>query len=122
MSEGCTVTFDNLFTSLPVLDELSELGIRGVGTLCQNRLQNVPVQSRLSLKKEDRGTYDFASDNRGNMIDSWNNTAIVTVKANYIKCLPESAINRWSELEEKKIQICMPKPLQIYNRRMGGVD
>ena len=52
LSEGCTVTFDNLFTSLPFPDELSELRIGGCGTLCQNRVQNDPVQSKL-LKKED---------------------------------------------------------------------
>ena len=43
LSEGCTVTFGNLFTSHPLLDELSELGIGGLGTLRQNHLQNVPV-------------------------------------------------------------------------------
>ena len=30
---GSTVTFDNLFTSLPFLDELTELGIGALGTL-----------------------------------------------------------------------------------------
>ena len=54
--EGCTVTFDNLFTSLPFVDELSELKIGGLGTLSQNRVQNAPVQSKLSVKKEDCGT------------------------------------------------------------------
>ena len=30
---GSVVTFDNLFTSLPLLDELTELGIGAIGTL-----------------------------------------------------------------------------------------
>ena len=34
------VTFDNLFTSLPLLDSLTEKGIGGLGTIRQNRLQN----------------------------------------------------------------------------------
>ena len=33
LSSGCTLTFDNLFTSLPLLDELSKRGIGGLGTL-----------------------------------------------------------------------------------------
>ena len=62
--EGCTITFDNLFTSLLFLDELSELRIGGFGTLRQNRLQNAPVLSKLLLKREDRGAYDFTRNNR----------------------------------------------------------
>ena len=34
---GSAATFDNLFTSLPLLDELTELGIGALGTLRQNR-------------------------------------------------------------------------------------
>ena len=30
---GSTVTFDNLFTSLPLLDDLTELGIGALSTL-----------------------------------------------------------------------------------------
>ena len=33
---GSTVTFDNLFTSLPLLDDLTKLGICALGTLQQN--------------------------------------------------------------------------------------
>ena len=33
LSEGCTVTFVNLFRSFPLLVELSELRIGGLGTL-----------------------------------------------------------------------------------------
>ena len=45
VSEGRAVTFDNMFTSLSFLDELSELRIGDFGTLRQNRVQNASVQS-----------------------------------------------------------------------------
>ena len=37
------VFFDNLFTSLPLLYKLSEMGIGGTGTLQQNRLGPIPL-------------------------------------------------------------------------------
>ena len=48
---GSTVTFDNLFTSLPLLDELTELGIGALGTLQQNRS---PGRSKKPSKETQR--------------------------------------------------------------------
>ena len=70
LSEGPTVTFDNLFTSLSFLDELSKLIIGGLGALRQNCVQNAPVQSKLSLKKEHCRTYNFTSNNWRSIIAS----------------------------------------------------
>ena len=57
LSSGCTLTFDNLFTSLPLLDELSKRGIGGLETLRQNRLENTPVPTKQLMKKTIRGSY-----------------------------------------------------------------
>jgi len=43
---GCEVFFDNLFTTFPLLDKLSEIGIAGAGTVRQNRLFKVPNAHR----------------------------------------------------------------------------
>ena len=48
---GSTVTFDNLFTLLPLLDELTELGIGAVA-------------NKTTLAKKPRGSYDFATDGK----------------------------------------------------------
>ena len=55
---GSTVTFDHLFTSLPLLDELTELGIGALGTPRQNRF-HAPVGNKTTLPKKPRGSYDF---------------------------------------------------------------
>ena len=52
LDKGNIVTFDNLFTSLPLLDKLTEKGIGGLGTLRQNRLQNAPLKEEELRKKE----------------------------------------------------------------------
>ena len=59
-----TVTFDNLFTSLPLLDALTELGIGSLGTLWQKRLNGTPVANNATLAKKPRGSYDFATDGK----------------------------------------------------------
>ena len=56
---GSTITFDNLFTSLPLLDELTELGIGALGTLQQNCFH---VANKTTLANKPRGSYDFATD------------------------------------------------------------
>ena len=58
---GSAVTFDNLFTSLPLLDELTERGIGALGTLRQNRFHGAPVANKTTQAKKPRGSYDFAT-------------------------------------------------------------
>ena len=43
---GSAVTFDNLFTSPPLPDELAELGIGTLGTLPQSRFHDSPVANK----------------------------------------------------------------------------
>ena len=53
---GSTITFDNLFTSLLLLDELTELGIGALGTLVrQKRFRGAPVANKTTLAKKPRG-------------------------------------------------------------------
>ena len=103
LSSGCTLTFDNLFTSLPLLDELSKRGIGGLGTLRQNRLENIPVPTKQLMKKTIRGSYQGATDNHGNTMVIWHDAAVVTCASNYAKALPESFVKRWSKTKKRKL-------------------
>jgi hypothetical protein len=49
---------DNLFTSFPLLEKLSEMGIGGTGTVRQNRLHKIPIikKKELEHKTMARGT------------------------------------------------------------------
>ena len=46
---GPTVTFDNLFTLLPLLDDLTELGISAFGIIRENRFHGTPVVNKTTL-------------------------------------------------------------------------
>ena len=68
VSSGSSVTFDNFFTSFPLLDELSKRGIGGLGTIRQNRLENAAIPSKQAMKKTERDFYDCSTDTRGNAV------------------------------------------------------
>jgi hypothetical protein len=55
---GSEVYVDNLFTSFPLLDQMSGMGIGLTGTIRQNRLHRVPLTKKKDLEKRDvaRGT------------------------------------------------------------------
>ena len=55
MNFHLTVTLDNLFTSLALLNHLSENGIDGTGTLTANRTDHCPIKDLKVIGKEDRG-------------------------------------------------------------------
>ena len=44
--------FDNIFTTFPLLDKLSEMGITGTGTVRQNRLFRLPIASKKDVIKK----------------------------------------------------------------------
>ena len=92
MLSGSSVTFDNRFTSLILLDELTKRGIGGLGTIRQNRLKNAAVSLNKNMKRTERVTYDCAIDDHGNAVVTWHNTAVVTCAFNYTAGLPESSV------------------------------
>ena len=65
LSSGSSVSFDKLFISFLLLDEISKRGIGGQVTITQNRLENAAVPSR-QTKKTERGPYGCSTGNRVN--------------------------------------------------------
>ena len=57
---GSEVYMDNLFTTFPLLEKLSEKGIGGTGTIRQNRLNKIPIKSKKDMEKKNipRGEID----------------------------------------------------------------
>jgi len=55
---GSEVFYDHLFTSFPLLDKLSEMNIKGTGTVRQNWLNKISIIKKKDLEKKivQRGT------------------------------------------------------------------
>ena len=86
---GSTVSFDNLFTSLPQLDDLHELGVGALGTLRLNRFHGATAANKTTLAKKLRGSHDFATYVK-NLVLSWLDNKVVACTTNYITCDPVS--------------------------------
>ena len=52
---GFSVTFHNLFTSFPLLDELLKGGIRSLVSIRQKCLENAAVSSEQTMEKTEKG-------------------------------------------------------------------
>jgi len=52
LSRGTEFFFDNLFTSFPLLEKLSEKVIGGTGTVRQNRLHKTLILSKKDMEKK----------------------------------------------------------------------
>ena len=112
---GSTATFDNLFTSLPLLDELTELGIGAIGALQQNRFHGAPVTNKTTLAKKPRGSNDFATDGK-NLVVSWLNYKVVTCATNCVTCNSVTTAQRWSKSAKKQVDVPMLKAFGDCNK------
>jgi len=115
--------FDNFFTSLRLLQHLSERNIRATGTVRANRIEDCPVMPVDQCKKSVRGTYDYSLDTQSStIVVRWNDNSVVTLASNCHGVEPVGTAQRWSCAEKTRISISQPYLIGQYNRNMGGVD
>ena len=121
LTKGSMVAMDNFFTTLPLLHKLTDMGMHGVGTIQENRLQGAPLKKKAALRKETRGTFDYTLDGN-NLLVAWKDNKVVTVAINYLWLNPVSSAKPCLKAEENHIDVPMPNPFKEYNANMGGVD
>lgn len=114
---------DNLFTSAPLLDKLSELGVGGTGTVRQNRLNKVPIITKkvLESKKYERGHHEcvYSEDQ---VLVAWKDSKAVYVESNTTDVEPMGTCSRYNRAERKQVSLPVPACVTDYNKGMGGVD
>ena len=52
LTKGSTVAMKNFFTASAPLDKLTDIGMYGVGTIQENRLQGQPLKKKAALKNK----------------------------------------------------------------------
>ena len=70
LTKWSTVTIDNLFTTLPILNKLTDMGMYKVDAVRENSLQGAPLKRESVLQKETRGIFDYTSDGN-NFLVAW---------------------------------------------------
>lgn len=114
---------DNYFTSLKLLHKLKNDGIACTGTIRANRVEKAPLKAVDKMKKEQRGSYDFCTDQKsGIIVVRWNDNSVVNVASNSVGVNPITQVKRWSAAKKQKIMIDQPHLINKYNHGMGGTD
>ena len=122
VSPGSYVYFDNLFSSVPLLEWLSEVGVGGTGTVTQQRMMAVPLPSKKLVEKQyDRGQYSMVY-HKDIVAVVWKDNKGVCLVSNAHEVEPTVPVKRWSRTERKNLTVNMPGLINDYNCNMGGVD
>lgn len=61
------IFFDNFFTSFELLMKLKERNIKATGTVRYNRMNKCPLKPDNTMKKEQRGAYDYRYDEKNDI-------------------------------------------------------
>ena len=117
------LTFDNLFSSLRLVDKLTDMGISCTGTICANRIEDGPVKDLKQMSKTERVSYDYAYDeSNGLIVVRWNDNNIVNIVSNCHSVEPLQHALRWSKQARTRVRLPQPFLIRHYNQTMGGVD
>lgn len=94
--------FDNFFSTLPLLELLSNNNLRGTGTIRENRIPASPLMDSKRMKKQPRGSYDYRKvDGENIIVVKWHDNSIVTVCSNSAGVNPVHSVKRFSQKEKK---------------------
>jgi hypothetical protein len=119
---GTRLYFDNLFTSVGLLEKLTSMQIGGTGTLRENRCHaSMKLPDKTSWKKKPRFE-TVTSASRDLLLVRWKDNNIVTVLTNCDAMEPSMKSKRYSRSEKKTVSVQIPGPIAQYNAKMGGVD
>lgn len=120
---GSELYFDNLFTSFPLLEKLSEKGIAGTGTVRQNRLNKVNIITKKDLEKKnvERGTSHIVY-RKDQVLVAWKDNKAVYAASNKHGGDSTGTCRRWCRTTRKYSTMGIPDMISNYNCHMGGVD
>ena len=114
--------FDNLFTSLQLLQHLKCSGYGATGTLPENRGKKCPLTSVNNMKKLPRGSAEYVTDTANQIVVCrWMDNSVVTIASTCHTNQNSSKVFRYSQKEKKRIQIDCPEVIKKYNKHMGGL-
>jgi hypothetical protein len=106
LAPGSEIYFDNLFTSFPLLERLSEMQIGGTGTVRQNRLNRVPIIAKKDLEKKDvpRGTSDRLHKGDQTLV-AWKDSKAVYMASNMHGASSNNTCKRFDRVQRKSVQV-----------------
>ena len=120
--QGSCIYMDNYFTSLSLMDTLTQENLFAIGTIRSDRVEKAPLQD---LRKSSRGSFCSLQESQGNiLLVRWNDNSQVTLITNLRTddVFQVGSCKRWKRSERKQVTVPQPHVVKLYNKNMGGVD
>ena len=118
---GCKIFFDNFFTSIPLMNLLTEKEICCMGTARENRLQKCPLITKKEISKKPRGFIQSVVSETNLFVQKWKDNKDVTLVSNFGSD-KVSSTQRYDRTIKKYKDVPQPINFQTYNKHMGYVD
>ncbi|XP_050297255.1 piggyBac transposable element-derived protein 3-like [Anthonomus grandis grandis] len=119
-NQGYKIFVNNYFTSLSLLNHLSENKICATATVRDIRTEKCPFPESTSWKSKPRGSHSFVSCDNVTFVQ-WKDNKAVTLGTNF-ESNDIVTTSRWCKETKTKKQIPQPKIIAGYNKHMGGFD
>ena len=117
------IYFDNFFTSHKLMIKLRKSGYYATGTVRKQRFISNQLEDSKSIKRKERGAYDYRFDRKNETLAvKWNDHSVVTLATNFQSVEPLLTAKRFSRSECKVVNVVKPNLIAAYNANMGGVD
>lgn len=135
LPQETSIYFDRYFTSILLLDTLSNRRIHGTGTLmknrvpeyrrptAQNRRPKTLLKSDRSLQTSGRGSYDcVVRQDKKLAVIKWLDSKPIHLASTENAVQPLGTCRRWSKKDQRYLDVPQPAAVKKYNSNMGGID
>lgn len=126
LEQGTRIYFDRYFTTVGLIDKLSNKNLKCTGTIQRNRIPR-PCREKLDsvkLDKQARGSSSTVErcDGPPLGITGWYDNKVIIIGSNHEGITPIDNCRRWTKKEKKYIEVERPSVIKNYNDFMGGTD
>ena len=126
VTDDTVVYADNYFSSMTLVEELTKLGIKYLGTIRDNRLPKCDefhLKTEKELKRDGRGAASVCSNAEKSLsFIRWFDNRAVTIVTNYSRLSPFHEKQRWNRQNKRREAVNTPHCIVEYNKHMCGVD
>ena len=113
---------DNYFTSLPLMNALSNNWLFCVGRIQTDRTEKAPLQD---ISKAERGTCCAVEDKENEIpLLRWHDNSQVNLVTNLKdeKAFHVGSCKQWKKSEKNRVSVPQRNIVKLYNKQIGSVD
>ncbi len=116
--------FDNYFTTLSLLVELSKCNYNCTGTIHSNRIpKSCPTTASNTMKKMTYASISTVLDRKHQLgLTQYKYNAVVTIASTTAHAEPMQKVGHWSATEKNRLSVNQAQAAYMYNHFIGGTE